>query len=134
MGVKKRCALNADWIDGREGEEKILDCVEEDTYLSSIRMIPTSNPNPIPESLESVQSNMKRPMSFGIWDRSVPRPPSSKKFKFQIYRVDFKIFYTCTQYLCTQCRYTGIIPLIELAKRSIDYSVSLKCSNVLRLI
>ena len=132
MGVKKRCALNADWIDGREGEEKILDCVEEDTYLSSIRMIPTSNPNPIPESLESVQSSMKRPMSFGIWDRSVPRPPSSKKFKFQIYRLDFKIFYTCTLYTMQVYWYNSSV--IELDKSSTDYSVSLQCSNVLRLI
>ena len=132
MGVKKRCALNADWIDGREGEEKILGCVDEDTYLSSIRMIPTSNPNPIPESLESVQSSMKRPMSFGIWDRSVPRPPSSKKFKFQIYRLDFKIFYTCTLYTVQVYWYNSSV--IELDKSSIDYSVSLKCSNVLRLI
>lgn len=132
MGVKKRCALNADWIDGREGEEKILGCVDEDTYLSSIRMIPTSNPNPIPESLESVQSNMKRPMSFGIWDRSVPRPPSSKKFKFQIYRLDFKIFYTCTLYTVQVYWYNS--PVIELDKSSTDYSVSLQCSNVLRLI
>ena len=132
MGVKKRCALNADWIDGREGEEKILDCVEEDTYLSSIRMIPTSNPNPIPESLESVQSSMKRPMSFGIWDRSVPRPPSSKKFKFQIYRLDFKIFYTCTLYTVQVYWYNSSV--IELDKSSTDYSVSLQCSNVLRLI
>ena len=132
MGVRKCCALNADWIDDREGEEKILDCVEEDTYLSSIRMIPTSNPNPIPESLESVQSSMKRPMSFGIWDRSVPRPPSSKKFKFQIYRLDFKIFYTCTLYTVQVYWYNSSV--IELDKSSIDYSVSLKCSNVLRLI
>ena len=132
MGVRKCCALNADWIDDREGEEKILDCVEEDTYLSSIRMIPTSNPNPIPESLESVQSSMKRPMSFGIWDRSVPRPPSSKKFKFQIYRLDFKIFYTCTLYTVQVYWYNSSV--IELDKSSIDYSVSLQCSNVLRLI
>ena len=74
---------------GCTDQERCVDMdAVEDANLSSIRMIPTSNPNPIPES---IQSKMKRSKSFGIWDRPVPRPPTSKFFKFQIYRRDFNL-------------------------------------------